>query len=141
MPKIITIAYNVKGCLRFSNFIFWILSNVAKYDYGWSPLEQHQKIGKKNWAKLAIIHKKDFAKFGYRLDVKVENFNNPFIFWLLDGTCDRNLALKEVQIWKINPIFFRKIPWMCRKYIFQIRKWKKSPEKKPPIDTHTKSHY
>jgi hypothetical protein len=42
--------------------------------------------------------------------VKVENFNNPFIFWLLDGTCDRNLALKEVQIWKINPIFFRKIP-------------------------------
>jgi hypothetical protein len=39
LPKIITIAYNVKGCLRSFNFIFWILSNVAKYVYGWSSLE------------------------------------------------------------------------------------------------------
>jgi hypothetical protein len=39
-------AYNIKGCLRFSNFIFWTLSNLAKYTYGWSPIEQHHKIEK-----------------------------------------------------------------------------------------------
>jgi hypothetical protein len=44
-----------------------------------------------------------------KLDVKVENFDNPFIFWLLFATCDRNPALKEIQNWKINAIFFRKI--------------------------------
>jgi hypothetical protein len=47
-PKIITIAYNMKGCLRFSTFIFWISPNLSKYTYGLSPLEQHQKFERKN---------------------------------------------------------------------------------------------
>lgn len=46
---IVTIAYNMKGCLRFFflKFIFWILSNMAKYIYGWLSLEQHHKMEKK----------------------------------------------------------------------------------------------
>ncbi len=27
----------------FSTFIFWMLANLPKYSYGWSPLEQHHK--------------------------------------------------------------------------------------------------
>jgi hypothetical protein len=41
------------GCLRFSAFVFWILPNLAKYTYGWSPLEQHHKILKKNTSAAA----------------------------------------------------------------------------------------
>jgi hypothetical protein len=37
----------MKGCLRFSTFIFSILSNLAKYTYGLLPLKQPQKIEKK----------------------------------------------------------------------------------------------
>ncbi len=33
-PKIVTIAYNMKGRLRFSTFVFWVSQNVAKYAYG-----------------------------------------------------------------------------------------------------------
>jgi hypothetical protein len=46
MPKFATIAYNMKWYLRLCTFIFWILSNLAKY-IGLLPLEHHQKIGKK----------------------------------------------------------------------------------------------
>ncbi len=42
--KITTIAYNMKGCLRFSNYIFWILPNFTKYTYWWSSLEQHHNL-------------------------------------------------------------------------------------------------
>jgi hypothetical protein len=35
LPQIVTMAYNMKGCLRFSTFIFWISSNLAKYTYKW----------------------------------------------------------------------------------------------------------
>ncbi len=31
--KIASIAYSMKGCLRFYTFIFWILPNLAKYTY------------------------------------------------------------------------------------------------------------
>jgi hypothetical protein len=27
--------------------MIWILPNLAKYNYGWSPIEQHHKIEKK----------------------------------------------------------------------------------------------
>jgi len=47
LPKIVTIAYNMKGCLRFSTFMFWIVPDLVKYTYGWSSLEQYLKIGKK----------------------------------------------------------------------------------------------
>ncbi len=30
--------------LDFSNFILWILPNLAKYSYGWLALEQHHKF-------------------------------------------------------------------------------------------------
>jgi hypothetical protein len=45
--KIITIAYNMKGCLRFSTFIFWSSPKLTKCSYGWFPPEQHHKIEKK----------------------------------------------------------------------------------------------
>jgi hypothetical protein len=38
----------MKGCLRFFIFIFWVLPNLVKYTYGWSPLKQHHKI-EKHW--------------------------------------------------------------------------------------------
>ncbi len=40
-------AYNMKGCLRLSTFIFAIWPNLAKYTYGQLPFEQHHKIEKK----------------------------------------------------------------------------------------------
>jgi hypothetical protein len=46
MQKFVTIAYNMKWYLRLYAFIFWILSNLAKY-IGLLPLEHHHKIGKK----------------------------------------------------------------------------------------------
>jgi len=53
LPKIVTIAYNMKGCLRFSTFILWIVPNLVKYTCGWLSLEQYWKIGKKNLVLLA----------------------------------------------------------------------------------------
>jgi hypothetical protein len=38
----------MKRSLRFSTFLFLISPNLAKYTYGWLPLEQHLKIEKKN---------------------------------------------------------------------------------------------
>ncbi len=32
----------------FYTFIFWILSNLVKYTYGWVPFEKHHKIEKKS---------------------------------------------------------------------------------------------
>jgi hypothetical protein len=37
----------MKGCLRFFAYIFWILPNLAKYNYGWSSVEQYHKFVKK----------------------------------------------------------------------------------------------
>jgi hypothetical protein len=34
LPKFITTPYNMKGCLKFSTFIFWISLTLAKYLYG-----------------------------------------------------------------------------------------------------------
>ncbi len=36
--------HGTRGAWDFSTFIFWISPNLAKYSYGWSPLEQHHKI-------------------------------------------------------------------------------------------------
>jgi hypothetical protein len=41
--------------------------------------------------KLVFIPQQDLAKFGYRLDIKVKEFKNIFIFWLPTGTCYRNV--------------------------------------------------
>ncbi len=46
-PKIVTIACNMKGYLRFCTFILWIVPHLVKYTCGWSSLEQYRKIGKK----------------------------------------------------------------------------------------------
>jgi hypothetical protein len=35
----------------------------------------------------------DLAKFGNRPEMKVENFKNPFVFWLLAKTCCKILAI------------------------------------------------
>jgi hypothetical protein len=45
--KFVTIVYNIKGCLRFSTFMFLISPNLAKYTYGRSALEQYHKIEKR----------------------------------------------------------------------------------------------
>jgi coproporphyrinogen III oxidase len=42
--KITTIAYNMKGCLKFSAFLLWILPKLTKYTYKWQPLEQKKKM-------------------------------------------------------------------------------------------------
>jgi hypothetical protein len=42
--KLAKISYNIKAWLRFSTFIFWISPNLAKYIYGWLPIEQYHKI-------------------------------------------------------------------------------------------------
>ncbi len=37
----------MKRCLRFLSLIFLISPNLAKYAYGWLPLEQNHKVEKK----------------------------------------------------------------------------------------------
>jgi hypothetical protein len=44
--KITTIAYNLKVCLRFYIFIFWISPSLAKHSYELSPLEHHHNLKK-----------------------------------------------------------------------------------------------
>ncbi len=40
--------------LKFSTFIFLILSNLAKYTYGLSSLEHHHKIEKKTYVYMCV---------------------------------------------------------------------------------------
>jgi hypothetical protein len=47
LTKIVMIAYNMQGCLRFYTFMFLISPDLAKLTYGLLPLEQHHKIEKK----------------------------------------------------------------------------------------------
>jgi hypothetical protein len=47
LKKLPQSAYNMKGCLRLSTFIFAIRPNLANYTYGQLPFEQHHKIEKK----------------------------------------------------------------------------------------------
>jgi hypothetical protein len=42
--KITTIAYNLKMCLNFFIFIFWILLNFAKHKYRLSPFKHQHEI-------------------------------------------------------------------------------------------------
>jgi hypothetical protein len=46
-PKNATIAYHIKGCLRFYTFIYKKSPNLAKHMYVLSPPEQYHKIQKK----------------------------------------------------------------------------------------------
>jgi hypothetical protein len=48
LTKIATVTCNIIECLRFLPFIFLISRYLAKYIYGWSPLQQHHKIEEKN---------------------------------------------------------------------------------------------
>jgi hypothetical protein len=43
-------------------------------------------------AKPVNIDKEHLAKFGYRPNMNNFAKKNPFIFWLLPGTCCKNLA-------------------------------------------------
>jgi hypothetical protein len=51
--KITTTAYNWNKCFKFFIFMFWIVPNLAKHNYGLWPLEHHHKIektkNKKQW--------------------------------------------------------------------------------------------
>jgi hypothetical protein len=38
-PTPLQSAHNIKWCLRFSTSTFWTYPNLAKYTYGWLPLE------------------------------------------------------------------------------------------------------
>jgi hypothetical protein len=51
---------------------------------------------------------KDLTKFGYRPDMQVIFFKNPFIFWLLAGTCCKsivNLFSILLQSSELGPLF------------------------------------
>ncbi len=70
-------------------------------------------------AKLAIMHKNILAKFGYRRDLKVENFKNLYILVIL--------LQPVIQIWQLKFYFFfsklgTKIFQMCQNHIFQVLK-------------------
>jgi hypothetical protein len=45
----------MKGYLRFSAFVCWILPNLAKHTSEWSTLEQHSNILKKNTSAAASV--------------------------------------------------------------------------------------
>jgi hypothetical protein len=77
-----------------------------------------------------IIPQQDLAKFGYRLDMKVKEFRNIFIFWLPTGTCCRNLVIKNnSEIWQIRAIFMANAPFMDQKHIFRGKNVKIHPKK------------
>ncbi len=62
-----------------------ILKEIGSYKQGWffSIL----------WcSQTGDYSQEDLAKFGYRPDVKVSIFINPFVFWLLTRHCCRFLA-------------------------------------------------
>jgi hypothetical protein len=60
MQKMTIIAYNMKCCLKFYIFIFWISPNLAKYTFGILTFEQHCKIEKK---KLRVKHDMSYEGF------------------------------------------------------------------------------
>jgi hypothetical protein len=57
-------------------------------------------------AQPVIIHMKIWQIWLYRLDVKVENLKNLFIFWLAIGICCGNLANWE-PLFSQNPFVHR----------------------------------
>ncbi len=63
-----TIAYNMKRCLRFSIFIYWVSPNLANCTYGWSSLKQYHTIVKKNT---------NFDKPSFNLKVAKNHHNSP----------------------------------------------------------------
>jgi hypothetical protein len=79
----------------------------------------------------------DLAKFGNRSDMKVENFQNPFVFWLPAKTCCKILAIYIcvcvcARVWQIRAIFSQK-SFACVKTIvlsFFLKKTTKITPKK-----------
>jgi hypothetical protein len=58
---------------------------------------------------LAILHKENLAKFGYKSEKKVETFWNPTMYWRRAGTYSLNTAdlLKTfLEMWRIWGNFF-----------------------------------
>jgi hypothetical protein len=74
----------------------------------------------------------DLAKYGCRLDMRRENFQNPFTFCLLVATCCTNMAPKYTKNWDLANLghFFTKILCIHQNPIFQVLKmWKFSKRK------------
>jgi hypothetical protein len=64
---------------------------------------------------LAIVHKRDLAKFGYRSETTAEKFRNHAIFWRHAKTYSLNTAISNFQKIKIppcsvRPVFAKKCP-------------------------------
>jgi hypothetical protein len=90
--EIASIAYSMKGGLRFSTFIFWILPNLAKYTYmDDRHLSNITKLGKKkpntkpdHWElkdkKSQLMYQnplsKRHAQVGFREDIKSKKDGN-----------------------------------------------------------------
>jgi len=75
-----------KGAQDFSTFHVSISPNLAKYSYGWLPLEQHHEIGKilkKHWSKRAFslggeFHQNEKQNWGCELRPLQRPF---FLIW------------------------------------------------------------
>ncbi len=71
-----------------------------------------------NLGGLVIIHKRKWAKFGYK---KVEFFGNPFLFWLPLGKCCLNMETLDflfLKIWLPWLFFPQKNPLYHLQWIF-----------------------
>jgi len=77
------------------------------------------------------LSQQDLAQFGYIPDVKVENFKNCFIFWLLPaGSCCRNLANEKYFFSKSRELgqLVSQKSFICVKIIFfTLKKCENSP--------------
>jgi hypothetical protein len=61
---------------------------------------------------LAIVHKRDLAKFGYRSETTAEKFRVHAIFWLHAKTYSLNMAIskRKIPLVNVRPLFFPKMP-------------------------------
>jgi hypothetical protein len=125
--KIASIAYNIKGCLRFYTFIFWISPNLAKYTYGWLSLEQQHKIGgkkkktkpnhwelkdKKSQLKYQNPLSKRHAEVGFREHIKSKKDGKKC--WCVTLASESLISLGLM----IKSVFF---PWTKKEP--QLRSW------------------
>jgi hypothetical protein len=51
---------NAKGCWRFFYFHIWMLPNLPKYSYGWSPLKQTSQNWRKTHSTNSLFHGLEF---------------------------------------------------------------------------------
>jgi hypothetical protein len=107
--KIARIAYNMKGFLRFSIFIFWISPNLTKYTYGWLGI---------TWATSQNWGKKKKKPLIYTLKKPPKN---P-IFW--SKTCQKLFGGKKTLVRgqgsELRVIFF----WWWNFSNFQTQRFK-----------------